>query len=45
MIAMEHMKEVESFFDQWRKKVYCDMIEVMLNRERIIKHLRREQDQ
>ncbi|MFH0836911.1 MAG: hypothetical protein V1870_02165 [Candidatus Aenigmatarchaeota archaeon] len=34
MIAMEHMKQVELFFDQWHKKVECDMIEVMLRRNR-----------
>ncbi|MBI5332933.1 MAG: hypothetical protein HZB65_05135 [Candidatus Aenigmarchaeota archaeon] len=45
MVAMEHMKRIEDFFDQWRRKVECDMIEVVLERERMLKRLRREQDQ
>lgn len=43
MIAMEHMKVMEDFFDQWRKKVEYDMIEVILERERILKDLKRRE--
>lgn len=45
MIALEHMKRMEEFFEQWRKKVEYDIIEVVLERERILKSLRRKEDQ
>ncbi len=45
MIAMQHMKRMEEFFDHWEKKVEYDMIEVVLERKRILKDLRRRDDQ
>ncbi|MBI5061169.1 MAG: hypothetical protein HZB67_02545 [Candidatus Aenigmarchaeota archaeon] len=30
IIAMEHMKRMESFFHQWEKKVEYDMMEIMM---------------
>ena len=41
MVALEHMKRMEEFFEHWRKKVEYDMIEVMLEREELLKDLRR----
>src|SRR3989344_2731326 len=32
MTAMEHMKQVEKFFDEWEKKVRLDMMEVMMSK-------------
>jgi len=40
MIAIEHMKKMEGFFEQWRKKVEYDMIEVIMEHERMIKDLK-----
>ncbi|MBI4895144.1 MAG: hypothetical protein HY831_01495 [Candidatus Aenigmarchaeota archaeon] len=45
MIALEHMKRMEDFFDQWSQKVEYDMIEVILERERILKDLRRRREE
>ncbi len=44
MIAMENMKRMEGFFDQWRKKVEYDMIEVILKNEEMIKNLRNREE-
>ncbi|MBI5073391.1 hypothetical protein HZA99_06255 [Candidatus Woesearchaeota archaeon] len=32
MVAIEHAKRMEKFFDQWRRKVEYDMLEVMMDR-------------
>jgi len=37
MVAMEHMKRVEEFFEQWHKKVEYDMIEMMMEHQRFLK--------
>src|SRR3989344_1733512 len=35
LIAMEHMKRMEEFFDEWGKKVEYDIMNVMVERNRI----------
>jgi len=35
LIAMEHMKRMEEFFSEWEKKVEYDIMNVMVERNRI----------
>ena len=35
-IQREHMRMMEAFFEQWRKKVEYNMIEVMMARQRFL---------
>lgn len=37
MVAMENMKRMMEFFDEWSEKVDCEMMEVMMNRKRMRK--------
>ena len=32
IVAMEHMKRMEQFFDEWHDKVRCEMMKVMMDR-------------
>ena len=31
IVAMEHMKRMERFFDEWHDKVHCDMMKIMMD--------------
>ena len=42
IVAMEHMKRMEDFFRQWREKVECDMMEIMIERQRFFDELRKK---
>ena len=35
MVAMENMKRMMQFFDEWNDKVECNMMEVMMNKKRL----------
>lgn len=35
MIAMENMRRVEEYFEQWEKKIDFEMTEVMMEREKL----------
>jgi hypothetical protein len=35
MVAMEHMKRMSEFFDEWNDKVDCNMMEVMVNMKKL----------
>ena len=39
MIANEHMKRVQEYFDQWHEKVEFEMLEVMLQNQRVMREL------
>ena len=40
MVAMEDMRQVMEYFDQWQEKVEWEMMEMMMERERFLKNLR-----
>lgn len=31
IVAMEHMKKMEQFFDEWHEKVHCEMMKIMMD--------------
>ena len=35
MVAMENMRRMMEFFDEWSDKVDCEMMEVMMNRKKL----------
>ncbi len=35
MVAMENMRRMMDFFDEWEDKVECDMMEILLSREKL----------
>ena len=35
MVAMENMKRMMEFFDDWSDKVDCNMMEVMMNKKKL----------
>ncbi len=39
IVAMEHMKRMEQFFDEWHDKVECEMMKVMMDPEQMRKLL------
>lgn len=39
MVAEDHMKRVLEYFEQWREKVEFEMLEVMLENQRILREL------
>lgn len=39
IVAMEHMKRVEEFFDAWSEKVECEMMKIMMQDRDIIRQL------
>jgi len=39
MVALQHMKRVEEYFDAWAGKVHCDMMEAMLRDQARIREL------
>lgn len=39
IVAMEHMKRMEAFFDEWADKVHCEMMKIMMNPEQMRKLL------
>ena len=41
-VAMEHMKRMEQFFNEWEEKVDCEMLEIMMSK-RVFE--RRNEDQ
>jgi hypothetical protein len=40
MVALEHMQRVMEYFKQWQRKVEWEMMEVMLERERLLREFR-----
>jgi hypothetical protein len=40
-VAMENMRQVEDFFEQWHKKVEYDMIQVMMARRQFLNNVQR----
>lgn len=44
MVSLEHMEQVMGYFKQWQRKVEWEMMEVMMEREKLLKEFRnREQ--
>lgn len=39
IVALEHMKRMEEFFDAWHEKVHCDMMKIMMEDRRMLEHL------
>jgi hypothetical protein len=39
IVALEHMKRMEEFFDAWEDKVHCDMMRIMMEDQRMLAHL------
>jgi hypothetical protein len=39
IVAMEHMKRMEEFFDSWQEKVHCDMMRIMMEDRKMLEHL------
>ncbi len=39
IVALEHMKQVEQFFDEWHEKVNCEMMKVMMQDREVIRKL------
>lgn len=39
IVAMENMKRVMQYFDQWAEKVECDMMKVMMQDQALIRRL------
>jgi hypothetical protein len=39
MVAMENMKRVMDYFDEWSDKVECDMFQVMMNDRKKLEQL------
>lgn len=44
IVAMEHMKRMQQFFDEWHEKVHCEMMKIMMDPEQMKKLLLREQE-
>ena len=44
IVALEHMKRMEQFFDEWHEKVHCEMMKIMMDPEQMRKLLVREQE-
>ena len=41
IVAMEHMKRMEHFFNEWHDKVHCEMMKIMMDPEQMRKLLNR----
>jgi len=41
MVSADHMKRVLEYFDQWQRKVEFEVLEVMLQNQRILRELAR----
>ena len=44
IVAMEHMKRVEAFFDTWHEKVNCDMMRIMMQERDVLKQLQPKEE-
>jgi hypothetical protein len=42
IVAMEHMRRMEEFFEQWSEKVECDMMQIFVERDRLLNNLRKK---
>ena len=42
IVAMEHMKRMEQFFDEWHEKVHCEMMKIMMDPEQLRRLFERE---
>jgi hypothetical protein len=39
IVALEHMKRMETFFDSWHEKVHCEMMKIMMQDREILRQL------
>ena len=39
IVALEHMKRMEAFFDGWHEKVHCEMMKVMMQDRELLRQL------
>ena len=39
IVALEHMKRMEDFFDSWHEKVHCEMMKVMMQDRDVLRQL------
>jgi hypothetical protein len=44
IVALENMKRMTEYFDEWTDKVECEMMEIMMDRDKFFKSIRENRE-